>query len=65
MRLSVGLVLVLALVVLVLTGCACHGGRVVVLFGIGNDAARGDIEDAPALTLPPARPRPRMPTFAE
>lgn len=58
------LVVVVAFVVYLLTGCASHGGRVVVLFGIGNDAARGDLEDiGPVVSAPPARERPRMPDF--
>lgn len=47
--------LALGAVLVLVTGCAWNGGRVVVLFGIGNDAARGDIDGAEV--APPARER--------
>lgn len=59
---AVVVALALGAVLLLVAGCAWGGGRVVVLFGIGNDAARGDLEEAaPVLTTAPARERPRLP----
>lgn len=51
--------LALGAVLVLVAGCAWNGGRVVLLFGIGNDAARGDI-DGPEVTTP-ARERSRQP----
>lgn len=54
--------LALAAVLVLVAGCAWNGGRVVVLFGIGNDAARGDLDETGAVIVrPPARERPRLP----